>query len=508
MASPATAASLPSAHTHFDDQCPVCDHEIPPDRLEEVHGRYAVRMREQAAEATAQLREQYGKDRAQAEAKAKTDLEEALKRQREEGAAREKAIREEEERKRDALLAERLAQADATHKEREAASSARATQAEGRAKAANEASDALKLELEQVRHDGAETLEKERRAAAEREAAARAAGKTEAEQAADTRVKAAETAAATAIANANTKVAESTAAQQKLAEDWGAKVDEAVTARQTAEQQVQALTQSREADIAARVAEAREALGKQHTEDQLAKDKVHFDQTQKLLATVADLQRKLENQKSNELGEGAEIKLYDALKEAFPGDKIRRVEKGAPGADIVHEIVENNKVCGKIVYDSKNRNAWQNTFAVKLRADQIAEKADHAILSTNKFPKDARELHLHEGVIIACPARVVMLATMLRDHIVQTHALRLGNEAREAKTEKLYEFITSPQCQQLLETVETLVHKIEQVDADEVKAQRAVTLKRGSLLKDILKANGGFRYTLDSIIGGNGEAAP
>lgn len=111
---------------------------------------------------------------------------------------------------------------------------------------------------------------------------------------------------------------------------------------------------------------------------------------------------------------------------------------------------------------------------------------------------------MQDGVIVACPARVVVLATLLRDHIVRTHGLRLSNEAREAKTEKLYEFITSPQCQQLLETVETLVHKIEQVDADEVKAQRAVTLKRGGLLKDVLKANGGFRYTLDSIIGAAG----
>ena len=162
-ASPATAPAqpLPTPHLHFDDHCPVCDQEIPADRLEEVHGRYSVRLREQTAEATALLKEQYNKERTQAEAKAKAERDEALQRLREENAARERAIRQEEERKRDELLKERLAQAEAMRKEQEEALTQRAAAAEQRAKAAAQTSDGLKVELEQIKH--AEALDQEKR---------------------------------------------------------------------------------------------------------------------------------------------------------------------------------------------------------------------------------------------------------------------------------------------------------------------------------------------------------
>ncbi len=505
--SPATAVQQTNhQHLHLDDQCPVCDQEIPPERREEVQGRIAVRLREQSEEATAKLREQHSKERQQADAKAKADLESALKQQREASGAREAAIREEEAKKGRALLEERLAQAEATRKEEQEALAQRAALAEARAKEASDATAALKVELEAIKHAGAEALDHEKKAAAEREAAAHAAGKTEAEQAADARVKAAETTSQAAIAAANAKIVEANAAEQKLAEDWSAKLTDAVNAKQVAEQQTEALKQGREEEIATRVREAREALGKEKTEQLLAKDKTHFEQQQKLLATVADLQRRLENQKSNELGEGAEIKLYDALKGAFPDDRIREVQNGAAGADVIHEVMMNGKLAGKIVYDSKNRLQWRFEYAAKLRQDQIAEAADHAVLSTNKFPKDTRELHLHEGVIIACPARVVVLAAILRGHILATHELRMSNDERAAKTEKLYAYVTSSQCRQLIESIETLVGRIEQVDIDEVKAHKTVWLKRGGLLKDILKANGDFRYMLDSIIGTAGGA--
>lgn len=508
--SPSPAAAVQHAthqHLHFDDQCPVCEQEIPPERREEVQGRIVVRLREQGEEATAKLREQHSKERQQAEAKAKGDLEAALKQHREASEAREAAVREEEAQRGRALMEERLAQAEATRKEEQEALAQRAALAEARAKEAGEASAALKVEIEAVKHAGAEALEKEKQAAAKREADARAAGKIEAEQAANARIEVANQSAQAAITAANQKAAAAEAAKVSLAQDLNAKVTAAEAAKQAAEQQTEAVKQAQEETIATRLREARDALEKDKSEALLAKDKAQFDERQKWQQKLDELQRKLDNQKSTELGEGAEIKLYEALKQAFPDDNIRRVDKGAAGADIVHEIVESGKICGKIVYDSKNRNAWQNNFAIKLRSDQIAEKADHAILSTNKFPKDARELHMQDGVIIACPARVIVLAELLRGHIVQTHALRLSNDAREAKTEKLYSFITSAQCRQLLESIEELIDKLETIEEEETKSHTKVWAKRGQLLRAILKANGDLRFSIGTIIGGDAEAA-
>ena len=171
-----------------------------------------------------------------------------------------------------------------------------------------------------------------------------------------------------------------------------------------------------------------------------------FEDQQKLQAKLQDMQRQLEKKSAHELGEGSEIDLYEQLRAAFDGDRIQRVGKGVNGADVIHEVIHNGKVCGKIVYDAKNRNAWQNEFVSKLRADKIAQAADHAILSSNKFPKDTAHVHYQDGVIVAQPARVVAIVHLLRDQIVRMHELRISKEGREQKSVELYAFITSEHC--------------------------------------------------------------
>jgi hypothetical protein len=140
-------------------------------------------------------------------------------------------------------------------------------------------------------------------------------------------------------------------------------------------------------------------------------------------------------------------------------------------------------------------------YAVKLRKDQIAEKAEFAVLSTNKFPKDKRELCTFEDVILACPARVLALAEILRGQIIVNHQLRTSAVERERKTAELYAFINSPLAGQLLDSVETLVGKMDQLDADEQNAHRKVWDKRAILRQSVLKANGDFRSQIRRIVG-------
>jgi hypothetical protein len=186
----------------------------------------------------------------------------------------------------------------------------------------------------------------------------------------------------------------------------------------------------------------REALEKAHTEAMNAEKAKSFAHNQKLEEKVPQLQRQLQEKPAHELGEGAEIDLFEELRRAFPGDQIHRVAKGVAGADIIHTVVTNRKQCGIIIYDAKNRATWQNRYSTKLRQDQIAAKADHAILSTAVFPAGAKQLHEQEGVILANPARVIALVHILRKEIVQAHVYRLSEEERTEKTARLYAFIT------------------------------------------------------------------
>ena len=226
-----------------------------------------------------------------------------------------------------------------------------------------------------------------------------------------------------------------------------------------------------------------------------------FEEKLKLSTKLEELQRAFDKKTAEELGEGAEIDLVEALKAEFEGDRIEKVGKGLPGADILHTVLHNGKECGSIIYDSKNHNAWRNDFVTKLAIDQMAAKADHAILSTRKFPAGARHLHIQEGVILASPARVVALVQLVRQHVVQTHSLRLSNEARTQKTAALYSYITSERSKDLFKRIDSQAEKLLDMQDKEEKTHRDMWKRRGEVLKSIQKVNAEVRNEIDLIIG-------
>ena len=212
------------------------------------------------------------------------------------------------------------------------------------------------------------------------------------------------------------------------------------------------------------------------------------------------MQRRLQNQTAGELGEGAEVNVYEALRSEFKDDRIKRIDKGLPGADIVHDVVHNDQVCGRIVYDSKNRAGWRNDYVTKLREDQLVAEAEHAILPSRVFPAGASQLHLQEGVIVVNPARVVTLAGMLRKHIIQTHSLRLSTQDRDQKTAALYDFINSERCSQLFERIETATDTMLDLENQEKKAHDKIWRRRGDLISRVQRAHSDVTNEIDLIV--------
>jgi hypothetical protein len=313
---------------------------------------------------------------------------------------------------------------------------------------------------------------------------------------------------AVAAARTEAKVEAEAAALAKLAEIQ-ARLAQVEQARADAAGQIEALKVEQQAAVEKRVAEIQETLARQKEDMQREKEVAILAEKQKVLkltSELADLQRKLAGKSAHELGEGSEIDLFEQLRAAFEVDRIQRVPKGVNGADVIHEVVHNGRTCGKIVYDAKNRDAWQNGFAVKLNADKLAQGADHAILSSNKFPKDKREIHLQDGVIVAAPARVLAIVEILRDQLIRLHELRVSNEQRESKTEELYAFITSEHCKQLIGQVEAQAGRVLDLDTKEQEAHRRVWDQRRKLIQAVQKARSDLAFEIDRIIGtaGNG----
>jgi hypothetical protein len=271
--------------------------------------------------------------------------------------------------------------------------------------------------------------------------------------------------------------------------------------------QYEALKADHEKVVNERVQEVREAMEAARVNALNAERANHFDEKQKLTGKLEALTRQLENKTADELGEGAEVNLFEVLKREFEADRIDRIRKGVSGADIIHTVVHNGQECGKIIYDSKNSIAWRDDYVSKLVQDQTAAKADHAMLCTFKLPGNARQVDVRHGVVIANPARALALVQMIRRHIVQVHTLRLSKTERAQKMAALYDFITSERCDHLLARIESHAEALLELQAKEMKAHQAHWKHEGTHLRSIQKVKAELETEIDCIIGTDEAAA-
>jgi hypothetical protein len=104
-------------------------------------------------------------------------------------------------------------------------------------------------------------------------------------------------------------------------------------------------------------------------------------------------------------------------------------------------------------------------------------------------------------VLLANPARVVAVVTLIRQHMIQTHTLRISSAERENKTAALYAFITSERCTQLLGRVDTLTDDLLEQQVKEKKWHEAAWKKEGEAIRSIQKAKAELSNEICSIIG-------
>jgi hypothetical protein len=552
MTQPAVRASKPTdstSHLHFGlTNCPTCGQDIPPDKLQEIAGRIAAREREQTLAITAELEQKYTLDKSAIEAKAKADLEA----ERRASAKREQQVRDEAQTASEKLLNERQAQADQERTALVADWEQRLAQSESARQTAQQTEVSLQAQIIQVRNEAAGTVEAVKAAAKERELRIHNEAKEAAEAAAADRLKQIEASHQESQAALETRftAAESSrvAAEQKqsvlalqlqeLQQSKDTEVSkvkqdaaaELVLVRQAANQEAEArfrdalaaqenaaaqatrkasdaetklaeLSDLHAAELDANLKAQREVLEKA-TQDAVNAEKARsFDENQKLSTKVSDLQRALENKTAEELGEGAEVKLFDALKAEFPEDDIRRVPRGSAGADIVHAVMLGGKKCGTIIYDSKDHDQFRSEHVTKLRADQLAAGAEHAILATRKLPRGTHQLELRDGVLLANPARVVVVATLIRQHLLQLHSLRVSNIEREKKTAALYEFIVSERSSSLLARIDERADYLLEERKKEITWHKNSWNRQDEAIRAIQKAKADFEQQVSSIIG-------
>ena len=265
-------------HIHVDsDHCPWCDQPITHEKFKEIQSRIQREERERAPAVEQRL---------------KRDQEAALKAK---DVEREQAV--EAARKAEQLAATERESAvrAAAIKETEGPLTKRLSEADGRAKTAEG-------QVKQL-SDAAKAAEK---AAVEREVAVRKEATDKVTETLDKKVADAEVRAN----SAETKLKDQAAEQKRLSDE-------------RLKTELGKASEVHEKDVAERIAEVRAG---------------EFEKSQKLQTKADALQQELNKKTSNEIGEGEEIKLFDVLRDRFPGDTIERIQKGEPGVDIRHEV--------------------------------------------------------------------------------------------------------------------------------------------------------------------------
>jgi hypothetical protein len=273
---------------------------------------------------------------------------------------------------------------------------------------------------------------------------------------------------------------------------------------QVAETKMTALRESQEATIAARVAAEREKTAKQVAKAVSAEKLQHTAEKLRLETQLADMQRRLQAKTAHQIGEPAEVDLFETLCMAFPTDRVSRVVKGVRGPDVLVEVLlDGDRVAGKIALDSKAHARWSNRFTSKLRADQLAEGADFAILSTTVFPSGAGQLYEQDKVLVAAPARVPVLVSLLRQIIIDNFVQRLGQDERNSKADRLYDFVLSKTCDDLFGGLLRLTNDLAALDQTEQKAHHATWEKRAALIEAVAAIREQFVRTVANIVSGD-----
>jgi hypothetical protein len=286
------------------------------------------------------------------------------------------------------------------------------------------------------------------------------------------------------------------AAEKKANEEADAKIKKVAAERDEMARKLKG-AQEREAEALKRAQEDAEKRHQKELAEQrqvlekdnkltLLKQETKFNRQIELVQKKMQLMEKqLQRKTANELGDGAEIDLFEALRESFPADKITRLAKGQAGADILHEVLYKGEPCGKIILDSKNRQRWGWEFVTKLRQDQVEAGAEHSILATTVFPAGKKEMCIESGVIVMSPARIIYVAQILRQAMVTMHVKGLSIKERTTKMSKLYNLITSESYSGKFAEANKLTQDIDELGVQEIKDHGNLWKKRGALIKRI-----------------------
>ncbi|HEV8081462.1 MAG TPA: DUF2130 domain-containing protein [Chitinophagaceae bacterium] len=217
---------------------------------------------------------------------------------------------------------------------------------------------------------------------------------------------------------------------------------------------------------------------------------------------VEEMKRKAEQGSMQLQGEVQEQALEDMLKNAFPFDLITEVAKGRRGADCIQTVRNNfGQECGHIIYESKRTQNFSGEWIEKLKTDMRTEKADIAVIVTNRMPKDMDCFGLKDGVWICCFDEVKALAGVLRDGVMRVYSSAKSHENKGDKINMLYSYLTSNEFTEKWKAMREGFLSIAQSIQKEKDVMEKLWAARKKQLEKILYNSNDIKGSIDGISG-------
>ncbi len=225
---------------------------------------------------------------------------------------------------------------------------------------------------------------------------------------------------------------------------------------------------------------------------------------------INDLKKSLEdaqlkaNQGSQQLqGEVQELDLEEYLHTAFPHDEINPVGKGVRGADI-SQVVRTNlgTTCGVILWESKRTKAWVDDWAVKLKDDLRASKANIPVIITTVLPKEVKSgFGFFQGVWVAEPKYVQPLAEILRKNLIDIAREKHNGQDRGTKADMIYTYLTSDAFVQQIQSIIEVHQNMQLQISKERAAFEKIWKEREAQAERIIMSTAGIYGSIQGVAG-------
>lgn len=220
--------------------------------------------------------------------------------------------------------------------------------------------------------------------------------------------------------------------------------------------------------------------------------------------SLEEAQRKGKQGSQQTQGEVLELDFEETLRKTFPTDEIIPIEKGKSGADIRQVVkTQRGNACGVILWETKRTKGWSNDWPEKLKKDLRAEKANVPIIVTNSFPRGFNSLMgLHEGVWLVDYSLSRTIAELVRQGLIDVAKEKFLASNKEGKQEQLYDYVTShefvQQIESILEVRNTIVDQIDKERAAFEKQWKIRTEAADKLLRGTARMIGSIQGKLGS----------